>query len=594
MTLGLLRQEGNVWFLSPNALYRERLPSIDWNGLLPPTSGKKKSSKQLVLSAQGYMLARFYSNSHAFNAKTVTDEYSTLKRFVRWMIARKIWSFSQIRPHDLINFLREKPRSRTNNPISISTIHNYTAFFQRLWEFRDQYPNPIIIDANTILDEIHSHIKTRSKEPWKSIEDTAAYSLIKESIDWIDQHGDFIALFLEDARKNNQNLQDKTSRQAASGKFYYKWSRKPEFEKIENALTKKRTIANTFRLAVELTEGAILFLITITTGLRISELTALDMNCHEYTPNGDGGMRSCITGVAAKKNGLPRKWIAEGPLPRVMALAKRLSPSKRSPNDSKALFTASISGGHAFHKDSTGARRILAQTVNARMHLFVCSGVRRNGTKIKAFHPHMARKTFAQFAVRRDRRNLEAVAAQLGHVYKEFTDGTYVGTNFTLAQMLVQEDRKELERGLRHLLTVNQLAGGAAESIKSLQAATQKFGGKISLQKVINNLISRGVKIAPCNWGFCVYSAPLSACGGDDEGPNETNRSPEICAGCANFATTPIHQAWWNARALREEMFLKSNDIPEQTREIVLRRLAVSRRVLDDLVFKQNGRSAHE
>jgi hypothetical protein len=92
-----------------------------------------------------------------------------------------------------------------------------------------------------------------------------------------------------------------------------------------------------------------------------------------------------------------------------------------------------------------------------------------------------------------------------------------------------------------------------------------KFKGKRGTSTLVDKLINDGVQLAPCDWGYCVYSQALSSCLGDAKGPNESRRSPDVCSGCANFAVTEKHRGWWEARFTRDEKFLLQEELPEQT-----------------------------
>lgn len=205
-------------------------------------------------------------------------------------------------------------------------------------------------------------------------------------------------------------------------------------------------------------------------------------------------------------------------------------------------------------------------------------------------HPHQLRKTFAKLAVQRNKSNLEPVAAQLGHAYKSFTDAKYVGVDHQLAELLREEDRKELTHCLEQLLSGRKITGKAAPALSEMRSKMRAFRGKASLRSVVERLIDEGVVIAPCDWGFCVYARPYSACRGDDKGPNSIYRSPDVCATCKNFVVTAEHRAWWEARSIRDEEFLKRENLPEQTINIVSQRLRRTQEVLTKVVQGERTR----
>lgn len=190
---------------------------------------------------------------------------------------------------------------------------------------------------------------------------------------------------------------------------------------------------------------------------------------------------------------------------------------------------------------------------------------------------------------------MEALSAHYGHAYREFTDRVYVGTDFELMQLLEEEDREDLVRTLTNLLSSSRMAGKAAERIEDYRRTHRNdpsFAGRASLHTLVESLVSKGIKLAPCSWGYCVYSEAHSACHGDAIGPNDIFRAPDVCATCANFVVTQEHHAWWNERAQREEQFLAQRDLSAQARELVERRLSNSKTILRNLVVKGNGQRA--
>jgi hypothetical protein len=164
--------------------------------------------------------------------------------------------------------------------------------------------------------------------------------------------------------------------------------------------------------------------------------------------------------------------------------------------------------------------------------------------------------------------------------------------------LLKQEDRDDLSRTLTNLLQSSCIGGKAAQRIENFRGQYQKdptFAGKVGLATLVDSLIKKGVKIAPCDWGYCVYSESHSACRGDAIGPNEVLRAPDVCASCANFVVTAKHQVWWNERVSREEEFLGQHGLSDQARALVEKRLTQSKVLLTSIVrrsvSKSSGRS---
>lgn len=181
---------------------------------------------------------------------------------------------------------------------------------------------------------------------------------------------------------------------------------------------------------------------------------------------------------------------------------------------------------------------------------------------------------------------LESLAYHFGHTHRAITDGYYVGADMELAQLIDAENRQDLAQSLADLLSSGNIAGKAGKAFASARTLAARMRGNATLQSVVERLIADGVQLAPCDWGYCVYSKALSACHGDARGPNEALRTAEVCGGCSNFVVTERHRAWWEERMVRDQQFLKGQGLLEQSVMVVRRRL--SRNV--ELLAELNGR----
>jgi hypothetical protein len=142
----------------------------------------------------------------------------------------------------------------------------------------------------------------------------------------------------------------------------------------------------------------------------------------------------------------------------------------------------------------------------------------------------------------------------------------------------------DLARNLMDLLVAPHAAGKAADAIAKARSLVPTFKGRKGLERFVDKLIDDGVQLAPCDWGYCVYSQALSACHGDSRGPNEARRSPDVCSTCANFAVTHQHRPWWEARLRQDDEFLERPGLTEQTVTWVKRRRANSAKIVAGLL----------
>lgn len=589
MTCLIISKSRNVWILRNSALYRDAERNIAWLSFLPPDIGTKHQREYLLGGSKELFELMFDEelapNKQEYSAGTAVLRFNRLQALVRWMAKKDIWRFSQLTADDVISFLRER-RGRGGGSLTEQTMNSWIDVFQRMWDLRTLHRGSIRVDIRSLQDEIKSSIVQRRYKAWKAFDEGVAISIISDALHWIEVHGPFLT---DATRRSWMNFDrhialTKRRRSVWRVAFYAELELEPAMANLRVALNEPDLKTHkVLSKAVSALEGACVALLLLLVGLRVSELASLNADCVENKLV-QGKELPFINGIAAKKNGRPRHWVAADPLPSIVKFLVDFNAQARSMTSTNALLLNRPAGSPV----SLPGRRMSRCTPDRlakRMKAFVTAPFR--DIHPKTCHPHMARKTFAKMAVRRDKQALEPVAHHLGHVFKEFTDGAYVGSDHELAELLAIEDRKELAVALSDLLS-GAVAGKGGTALKQL-----KFRGKKGLSRLVSSLIDKGVQLAPCNWGYCVYSAAFSACRGNDSGPNEVNRTPEICASCSNFSVTEKHRGWWNERATRESEFLNIPDLPEQTRKVVQLRVITSDRILREIADAQRTTRSH-
>ncbi|PRE93265.1 site-specific integrase [Burkholderia multivorans] len=578
-----------VWRIKASRLQPDGDLTISWGEVIPARVGTKHQRHVLLSSAKAlYLLMYGPTNPRrkSYSPTTLCQGFSRLRMIVRWMVARNLWRFSDIDADHLLEFFHGiKPRG--SSPCE-TTVNRWIYEFSLMWELRGKYPYPIRVDIALLENEIRTRVRTRPAQPWSALDDDVAFALIRDGLTWLDQFGIFVQEVVHDAWKESERSVGlrRWERRKRSKTFYSMVATDPRYQKLCDALTITAPVHQTLGLALSVTEGACVFLLLVLVGFRASELIALNVDCLAMDGVDKDFPLVYLNGPAAKKRGAMRRWVAGDPVPRIVEYLATLTSFRISGNRrSEALLVQRPTGAPMF----IHGRRLRRWTPTAlmrRLRMFAAAGVRADAVQAASIHPHMLRKTFAQLAVKRDKSRLESVAAQLGHAYRSFTDDCYVRPDHELFRLLKEQDRLELARGLEQLLTCNSLGGKAASAIERIRSQAAEFRGRKSLTALISNLIDKGVQLAPCDWGYCVYSKVHSACRGDDRGPNEIYRSPDVCGGCRNFVVTAEHRSWWEARVRDEEAFLARPGLPEQTRLLVDGRLRTSRNVLAQLVTK--------
>lgn len=589
--MDLISYKGRLkWKLRTTDLYDGREVEIDWINFLPEHGGTKYERSRLITSSKEFLLLKIERPLRKWrselSAGSVVNWYKHLRSIVRWMSERGMWQFSELSSNDLLDFFKSKKARHSEGLPTKTSIKNFIDFFEDLWLYRHGYPNGMRVNILEIEDEIWQECQVREASPWKAMDERFALALIFDALEWMRAYGDF---FIDAARNiyaeqkkwvgitSNQRgkLSHKLFADICEHPLYFEISAKTGCEKNGPGLTRAFTI----------TIGAAINILLFTLGQRVSELLRLDEGCLDIEYDNLDQPMSYICGVAAKKNGLHRRWVAADPIPDIVKWLEELHADARKASGLKALFVTRTQGS-SVPLPGRKIQRMSTVTPVTAMRAFANAPFRANRPKAGRLHPHAARKTFAAFAVRRDKSALEALSLHFGHTYRAFTDGAYAA-NFDLQKLLVESDREELGRALTDLLVTPHLGGRAAPSVNNFRKTGVRFRGKLVLQPMVDDLIAKGIRVAPCNWGYCLYSQPMSACAGDKNGPNELKRSPDVCAGCANFVVSGAHAAWWNERAKNDETFLEHKALPLQTREIIGKRLEKSRQILRELLEKK-------
>lgn len=573
------------WYLVASELYPDEEPFIDWLKLLPRDVGTKHQRAYLLRSTKSFLKALINmpgakagpTMSHA----TIQNRVRWIKRLLHWMIGKNLWRFSQLKEDDLLEFLTEASYSIDGKTRVLSSIKYYITLFRWMWDLRFDYQSALRVNPAAIEFEIESEIPRHKAAPWKALDESVALPLIRDALQWIEVHGALslravaaisdvinptVGLTRFQIRSRLSDLYKKLDPELEAARGALEMSGAPPYAVVRKLLTQ--------------TQGACLIALLFLIGFRCRELVNLNVDSMILESTGTGQPIYRLGGVAAKRGGLKRTWVASPEVVNVVAYMTRFHAQARNMSGQKALFmglTTSI-----VPRGQRGAKRLSTGGVGVRIKQFADAPHRKASPKVIRLHPHSARKTFARFVVLRDKRALEPLSYHFGHTQTLITDGCYVGYDIELEKLIDYESRRDLASGLEDILRSGAVAGKAAENLRHFKMAgnTQKYRGRRSLQRLIDRLIEQGVQLAPCDWGYCVYSQSLSACRGDITGPNEVNRSPSVCAGCKNFTVTEKHRAWWSDRLEKDEDFLRQIEIAPQSRGLVEKRIDVTKKVL--------------
>ncbi len=592
MTTGIDKLSAKYWKINPHALHDERNFGINWELVHFGTQGSKHERHYLLRSMKGY-LDCYISNGNfdggtGISPGTIINTHSRQKRLVHWMIERGLWRFSQLTQRDLLSFLESRVMSSARGNLTEETINSYIYLFRSMWNLRDSYPASLQVNGNEISEVSAAFKSSLPSVRWKPIDLDQAQALLSDAMNWMETiapsvikmaHQLYLTRkqFVGKSRGCRKILSQKTYSQIAKTNAY-----KLLVSKIECADEKSYRV---LRCGICTTVSAAITAILLLTGMRISELVSLKRGCVTQNVLNDGHSYSYINGIAAKKNGKEKAWIAPQPVIDAVAILESLFEGPVKNAATKYLFLT-FSGNGALPVSTTKVHR-MNEVIAARWFRAFAVAKWRDTPYFseRQLHPHQARKTFARFVVKRDKRALGALAQHYGHVYSSVLDDAYIGTDIELSYLLEEETRLELIAGLTDILKSKNLAGKAANDIQTFKerAFGTLFPGKRALEKIVSQLLDDGVILAPCNWGYCLYAADMSACRGDQTGPNEIRRCPSTCSGCSNFVVSDTHRPWWENRYLEDIAFLKRKNLSSQVRMVVTKRLEESAQIIGDI-----------
>lgn len=576
----------NRWYLRTNNLYEGESPAIEWSNVIPAGVGTKHQRAYLMVSFKSLISAMIEAprdkKGDILAHGTVLNWVFMIQRMVRWMVVRDFWRFSSLTPVEVLAYIEDCALRDDGKRVANFTLSRRIAILQEMWELRELYVGGLKVNPAFLPSKVQAGGPRKSS--WRPLDEAIALSLIGDAIKWLNSHRSYLLSVLQRSWDLDRVVGRKVDeRKKRRSDFYREISSESGFKDIcSDLLNNKKTPYRMLLHALKITEGACVVLILFLIGMRIRELTRLDAGCVETEIDSHGQEASRLLGVAAKQDGKARTWVSCTPVNEAISYLEQSNALSRNESQQAALFINRKQSN--IPSPGFRNRRARPSVASSRMVAFARSTYRIGTPSIARLHPHVARKTFARFVVLRDKRALESLAYHFGHVHRSITDSSYVGSDIELESLLEEEGRRDLCQGLTDLLDAPLVGGKAGQALQKFKHAnTPKFKGRKGTKALVEKLIKDGVQLAPCDWGYCVYSQALSACLGDTKGPNESQRSPDVCSSCSNFAVTERHRAWWEKRYERDDQFLLQADLPEQTVHWVEQRRTKTAKILAGL-----------
>lgn len=323
-------------------------------------------------------------------------------------------------------------------------------------------------------------------------------------------------------------------------------------------------------------------------GARVSEILSLRVACIEKHAAGDGNERFTylvgqIYKTSREHGGETHRWIAPAPVERAVAVMTQLTARLRALSGRDTLFLSMGSSGLVGPdaRVTVPVVSTLISRLNGRFAPFIRLPL--HDGQPWHLNTHQGRKTFARFVGKRDRTGLHALQVHFGHVTRVMTDRGYVGTDFSLDDLIDRHAQEETRAALEAVVTATSLAGKGGRMI----ATRSRFRGRTregDVQAYVRFLMEEtDLRLGVCDWGYCVYRHESAACLGNEKGPNLVLRTESTCLSCPNFVVTDRHKRVWQSRRDRNRALLEQKGLDLGSRELAERRVAECECILAEL-----------
>jgi len=519
---------------------------------------------------------------------TLTHLFKALRVLIRWMAAegyRRFAGFDRDAGERFLAAMAAR-RSLRGTPIAPPTLESYRSLLVLLYLQGARYPAVAIADP---FPGVAGSARQRDRGSLPYTPDAIAVALVSSALRLIGAAADDVTtLYAQaqgayDAALGSGLSATKAGFKTVDAITDFRFATLPGEDSPWQAapVTSTRTV----RQLVDRLYDACFVVIAYLVGARVSEILGLQLGCVEYHAPATGErpfayLAGRIYKTARGTQGDAHRWVAPEPVVRAITVMERLSEPlrRRSGRTDLWLITSStgLIGPAVEISLPSGA------TINRRLNELFAPfiGLPLHEGELWHLNTHQGRKTFARFVGKRDRTGLHALQAHFGHVTRVMTDRGYVGTDFSLDDLIDRHAQEETRAALEEMLTASALGGKAGRAI----AARSRFRGRTrdgDVQAYVNFLMAEtDLRLGVCDWGYCVYRPETSACFGGEAGPNPALRNETICATCANFAVTDRHRPVWEARRARNMQLLDLQMLDPGSRALATARIAECDRIL--------------
>ena len=589
------------WVFAPtNLLEEEARLKIIWDFKLP--SGRRftdpgnasllETTKRLIATVRSRSLVTGLPH----RARTAIDHFFAVRPLIIWMDHEGYSRFEQLDIEAILRYRRVlsepiRGRGHSRAPTGLTRYYEVLSYLYRL---RDELGDGLVVNpfAGRSPRQVAGAIGT--VQQGKHTPDAVAFPLIQQSIEFLEVG----AIDVLRARESYiVSMTEALKRIRTNGNC-----NDPVLDAISAMLIHTpRGVQRIFRIQdlsdlIEMLYAACYVVIAYLVGPRVNEILHLRSGCVEarLPPEGsNASLVEVIKGTLFKHDsgyyGRPHEWVAPQAAIHALSVLEALSAPNRDRSARSELWIRArhktrTRGASEWQPTPTGPFPVSVISDASITHLLRRYSRWLNLPSVDGKRWRLTaregRKTFARFAALRDRTCLHALAQHLGHRERAMTDSGYAGTDYALEREIRAEVLEQSVAAWEHMLSTPELGGRAGREILARRPQFHGVRMKSELKSYARALVEGGLTLGVCDYGYCVYRQPYSACRGTHTGPNPVYREPSTCARCLNFAVSTPHRPYWTEQLQRCEALLSEPALPTQTLKIVRERLEEARSVL--------------
>lgn len=531
---------------------------------------------------------------------TVKRKVIWLRRFFLVLLEHGFESLALITTKRLQELFLVSSTNRTTGKLNCrATVHDRMATVSQLFRLQLFLTDSLREDPFPKLFRRKNIASLKLSSPWEAPPEPVSIYLLKVAMQFIDELGsDLVSVRSKYAQAVDEAKLSGVKNRRAIAQYAYSAISSERFLSSEarSELVRGYDLKNSFHLAVLVKhlETACFIVITFTCGPRVSEVRRATSSSIKSEIGTSGEDVAFYYAKRSKKrypqatrspespDGDDFPWVLSPAAANAFHILERLSKPAREKSGIDNLWLT-MTGRALWPINAVNNHTIASNcAINGRMRSFALFIDLAGKTGwCGSLHTHMGRKSLARFIAKRDRSVLEDLAVQYSHTSAYSVDVHYSRPDSEFRRLVKEELRCEMESVATELVGLPpSVVFLANKEVEKTKTASNFFGQFITAADV-KVMLARGTVLVPCQWGVCMYRQETSACMGSKSEPNPVNRSPEVCARCSNFISTPKHKIWWENFREDSAHLLRQSNLPAQTRLLLLSRVKDAEEILN-------------